>query len=142
MIGGQIRDLAAENQTLSLDQLTQLHRMKTGALFVTACLCSIIGHSDYEHLSMPLQGFAESLGLAFQIQDDILDVESDSDILGKPQGSDLRQHKTTFVTLLGMQGAKDHRDHYIQCAHEALKALPFESPFLAQLTDFVRDRRF
>jgi geranylgeranyl pyrophosphate synthase len=142
MVGGQARDLTAEGQMLTLEQLTQLHQMKTGALFVTACLAGAIGHPDYEIMSPRLRRYGEALGLAFQVQDDILDIESDSATLGKPQGSDCRSDKATFVKLMGLEGAKRYRDQFIQRAQTALSELPFQSPFLTGLTDFVRTRRF
>ncbi|WP_028485453.1 polyprenyl synthetase family protein [Hydrogenovibrio halophilus] len=140
MVGGQARDLTAEGQTLTLQQLTQLHQMKTGALFVTACLAGAIGHTDHERLSPILRRYGEALGLAFQVQDDILDIEGDSATLGKPQGSDCRSDKATFVKLMGLDGAKRYRDQFIQQAQAALSELPFQSPFLTDLTDFVRRR--
>ena len=102
MIVGQVLDMAAEEGEVSLPELQLIHAYKTGALF-KAALCSggILGGADAGQLAA-LTTFAEEFGLAFQITDDILDVVGDEQKLGKPVGSDAKNHKTTYPTLVGL----------------------------------------
>ncbi len=108
MAGGQALDLAAENKSVTLTQLENIHQLKTGA-FITACvqLGAIAGNcqdkNQFEYLTL----FAEAMGLAFQIQDDILDIESPTEMLGKKQGADLAKQKSTYPALMGLTAAKE-----------------------------------
>ena len=103
MVGGQALDLAAEGQAISLDQLKDIHQKKTGALITACCHCvAIANQAD----PAPFIQLGAAIGLAFQVQDDILDVTQDSKTLGKNAGSDLQQEKATFVSLLGLAQAQ------------------------------------
>ncbi len=106
MCGGQALDIDATGQQQSLQQLTRMHALKTGALIRAAvrmgALCGDAPTTELERLDR----FADALGLAFQVRDDILDVEASSEQLGKTAGKDQAQDKSTFPALLGMQGAK------------------------------------
>lgn len=106
MIGGQIIDLKSESETPDLKQLLSVHRLKTGALISAACLLGCIAAgADNDKISAASR-FAYNLGIAFQIKDDILDVVGNSEILGKPVGSDAENEKTTYVTLEGLEKAQ------------------------------------
>ena len=107
MLGGQVVDMQSENKEISYDMLLYLQQHKTGALIKAACLMGgIVGGADQEMLKK-LETYAEKIGLAFQIKDDILDVESTDEELGKNTGSDTEQGKSTFVSLCGLDDAKE-----------------------------------
>ncbi|MDY0135833.1 MAG: polyprenyl synthetase family protein [Thiomicrospira sp.] len=142
MIGGQMRDIESENQTLSLADLSQLHRLKTGALIQASLVMGALVHPHYDLYETLLLTLGEHIGLAFQIQDDILDIESDTHTLGKTQGRDQALHKSTFVQLLGIEGAKHARDEHIEHALDAYHRLPFKSLFLQQLIHYIARRPY
>ena len=99
-------DMQAENKQISYDELLCLQQHKTGALIKAACLMgAIVGGAD-EKMLAKLESYAEKIGLAFQIKDDILDIESTDEELGKNTGSDKEQGKSTFVSLCGLEEAK------------------------------------
>ena len=106
MVAGQAVDLAAVGTMLGIDALRRMHAAKTGALIRAAvALGALAGNAD-EHTRATLDAFAEALGLAFQIRDDILDVEGDPAVIGKTAGKDAAQAKSTYPALLGMDGAR------------------------------------
>ena len=104
-VGGQVLDLDAEGKQITAEEMRKLHAGKTGALFIASVRggAHLAGASDQELRC--LTKFADLLGLAFQITDDILDVTSTTEELGKPVGSDEKNHKSTYVTLFGLEGA-------------------------------------
>lgn len=144
MVLGQVLDLEAEGKTLNLEEIEQIHRYKTGAmLVVSARLGGILGGGT-EGQIQALTRYAQSLGLAFQIKDDILDVEGDSATLGKPAHSDLEQEKSTYPSLLGLDGAKEQLAVKVREAHEALSvfgSLDHPVDFLHSLADYIADRK-
>ncbi len=106
MCGGQALDIDATGQQQALDELKRMHALKTGALIRAAVrMGALCGDASDAQLAQ-LDSFADTLGLAFQVRDDILDVEASSEQLGKTAGKDQAQHKSTFPSLLGMDGAK------------------------------------
>lgn len=128
MIGGQVMDLEAENRAVSADWLRQMHEGKTSALIQAACELGVLaGGGDESDLSAAAD-FGLHLGLAFQFIDDILDVTATEEQLGKPVGSDDRQHKTTCVTLYGIDGARRLAKESTDLALKALEH--FGSPEL------------
>ncbi len=141
MGGGQALDLDATGKTLSLPQLSQLHAMKTGALIKASvklgAYCA--GDIDASHLDA-LDTFASFIGLAFQVQDDILDIEGSTEKLGKPQGSDLISEKATYPALLGMVGAKAEARRLISEALQALTPLPYNTDILQSFAQLVIER--
>ena len=143
MCGGQAIDLAQTNQATSLVQLEQMHRLKTGALIECAVqlawLCS--PRRDQAELQT-LLSFARALGLAFQVQDDILDIESDTVTLGKPQGSDTKANKSTYPALLGLENAKTKAQQLYQEALNALADLPYNTDELRAFAQYIIERRF
>ena len=107
MAGGQAIDLAAVGEALSLEQLESMHLFKTGALIrASVHLAYLASDRRDEALAASLDRYARCIGLAFQVHDDILDVEGDTEIIGKPQGSDKDANKPTYPNLLGLDGAK------------------------------------
>ncbi|MGY5452503.1 (2E,6E)-farnesyl diphosphate synthase [Agarivorans sp. MS3-6] len=141
MCGGQALDIAATNQQISLAQLETVHRHKTGALIKAAvmlgAICANISHDDHQQA---LARYADALGLAFQVRDDILDIISDTDTLGKPQGSDEALNKSTYPSLLGLDGALDKAENLGKEALQALESLPYNGELLALLADYVVHR--
>lgn len=143
MCGGQAMDLAATDNPIELEQLTQLHQLKTGAL-LTACVSSAIhmaSEINQSHQALLLQ-YANSIGLAFQIQDDILDVTASSETLGKPSGSDEQANKSTFPSLLGLTNAQQKLRKYHQQALQALTGLPYNTELLRQFADLMMQRKY
>jgi farnesyl diphosphate synthase len=143
MCGGQAMDLAATNQHISQQRLEDLHSKKTGAL-LSACVEMVIAlATDISPTSQQyLMNFAKIIGLAFQVQDDILDVISDSAVLGKPQGSDQAHNKSTYPAMLGLEQAQTYLDDLHQQALQALHALPYNTHMLVSFTNFVIHRTY
>lgn len=139
MIGGQVIDLENENKKADKDTLIDMHYKKTAALIKAACTAgSILAGSEYNEYVKAMQ-YAEKLGLAFQIKDDILDVEGDSAKLGKKTGSDENNNKSTFITLMGIENAKAEAEKLTNEAKKIL--LSFEkNEFLLYLTDLMLNR--
>lgn len=141
MTGGQQIDM--ENETRSdVDEknLRYMYSLKTGALIRTACRMGCIAAGADAETVAAADEYASKLGLAFQIIDDILDVISTTEELGKPVGSDAEQNKTTFVTVLGLEKAKEEADRITQEALEALKKFS-DTEFLEDLTNTLLERR-
>lgn len=141
MVLGQALDLYAEQKSLTLDQLSTIHRLKTGALIRASVQLGAIAANATTKQLKALEDYAEHLGLAFQIQDDILDVEGDTDTLGKPQGADQALNKSTYPELLGLNQAKQKARDTAQLAKAALQPLP-EKSTLAALVNFAVKRTF
>lgn len=141
MIGGQIIDLSAEGQQLSIDELRQLHTLKTGAIIRSACtIGALMGGGDEEKIKAADE-FALCLGVAFQIRDDILDVIGTEEELGKPIGSDAEQNKNTYVSILGIEKSEELVREYSIRAKAALEIFGGRAEFLKQLTDYLVDRK-
>ncbi|MHB1406417.1 MAG: polyprenyl synthetase family protein [Desulfitobacteriaceae bacterium] len=141
MVLGQVQDLAGEENSLTLEEIENIHKAKTGALLVvSARLGAILAGGSKEEVEA-FTRYAQVLGLAFQIKDDILDVEGDSETLGKPAGSDVRQHKATYPSLLGLESAKEHLQEQIAQAKRALQPLGQSAAFLSGLADYIEQRQ-
>lgn len=141
MAGGQAIDLAAVGQSLSLEQLENMHRLKTGALIRASVLLGAMCSDQTSQQQLDaLSTYAHCVGLAFQIQDDILDVIADTETLGKPQGSDIEQNKPTYPALLGLEGAKDHALEQHQKAMQALEIFDSSADILRQLSAYIIER--
>lgn len=142
MILGQAEDIEAENKIISLDELAHMHQRKTGAL-LNACLeVSIIaaGKENDATVRESLLDFGHNIGLAFQIQDDILDETSDDQTLGKPAGSDLAANKSTYTTLLGLEAAQEHAAKALRQAIAALEPLGDDASTLRDLGNYIVSR--
>jgi len=138
MAGGQQLDLDATGTALGADSLAQLHMMKTGALIrASVRLGARCGRALTAGESQALDAYARAAGLAFQVVDDVLDVEGSSASLGKTAGKDAAQHKATFVTLLGLAGAKARASELREEAHAALAPLGPSARRLGELADFL-----
>jgi farnesyl diphosphate synthase len=142
MAGGQMLDLAAESESVGdIDHIIILQAMKTGALFRFACLSGAIMGKAGERERSALALYADRIGLAFQIADDILDVESSSAALGKATGKDKAAGKATFVDLLGLAGAKAEARKLVGQAQDALHPFGDKAVVLAAAADYVVGRR-
>lgn len=141
MVGGQVLDVAGEGKQLSLKEIEEIHKAKTGALLSVSARLGGILAGGTELQVEALTDYAQALGLAFQIKDDILDVIGDSETLGKPAGSDLRQGKATYVSLLGLEGAARQLHTQIQKAQSALKLMDNSSAFLNELAVYIEQRQ-
>ncbi|MFT7053629.1 MAG: farnesyl diphosphate synthase [Psychromonas sp.] len=143
MCAGQALDLLAENQSVNLATLEKIHQAKTGALIKVAIQLAAISKSDLheDHFQL-LNTFADAIGLAFQVQDDILDIIGDTQTLGKPQGSDLALHKSTYPALLGLEEAQNKAQALCHEAQLALSQLPYNTELLSKFSKFIiaRDR--
>lgn len=139
MVAGQATDLAGEKTTHSIETLEQMHRQKSGAL-IEACLSMVT--SVAKPSADPLVGFGHHIGLAFQIKDDILDVEATTEQLGKPQGSDLANNKSTFVSLLGLDLAKQKMQQEQDAARACLQSYGAEAEGLKWIADYIVGRSF
>ncbi len=142
MVGGQALDLASEGKSIGRETLQRMHMAKTGALFRAAVRSgAILAGADDSELGA-LTEYAEAFGLAFQITDDILDVTGDEAAIGKPVGSDERNHKSTYVTLTSLDEAKSLAREAADRAHRALAPLGGKVEFLDELAEYLvtRDR--
>ncbi len=133
MIGGQTVDVELTGKPIPADRLDFIYRLKTGALLEASLMIgAVLGGAGEEQVKL-MEQVASDVGLAFQIRDDILDVTSTSEVLGKPVGSDEKNEKTTYVTLEGLEKAEAEVARYSGRAVETLKSLPVENPFLDEL---------
>jgi len=143
MAGGQAVDLASVGKKLNLQQLEHMHQLKTGALIHASIL---LGGMCKQNISddeiKMLSDYAMCIGLSFQIQDDILDVISDTKTLGKPQGSDQAQEKPTFPAILGLEDSKKRALEQHQLALKILEPLDEKADCLRQLSAYIVERQF
>lgn len=141
MVGGQAIDLAAINQQINLQQLQTMHQLKTGALIRSAIGIAALacGASDDQRRSLDTYGAA--IGLAFQVQDDILDIESSTETLGKTQGADIALNKPTFPAFLGLDGAKQLARQLHEQALAALSDFDHSAESLRLLASYIIERR-
>ncbi|CAH1546296.1 geranyl diphosphate/farnesyl diphosphate synthase [Vibrio jasicida] len=142
MCVGQALDLGAENRRVSLAELEEIHRNKTGALINCAVKLGALAAGDKGLDVMPhLERYSRAIGLAFQVQDDILDIISDTETLGKPQGSDQELNKSTYPSLLGLEGAMEKAHTLLQEALQALEAIPYNTQLLEEFARYVIERK-
>ena len=142
MTAGQMLDLQAEGQTLSTDALENIHRHKTGALIKAAIIIPFILSDQYSDEVMPhLATFAELIGLAFQIQDDILDITTSTEILGKQANRDIQLEKSTYPALLGLEPAKAYLEETYEKAIQALQNIPRYTSTLQEIAGYIVHRR-
>ncbi|XOV77357.1 MAG: (2E,6E)-farnesyl diphosphate synthase [Aestuariibacter sp.] len=142
MCGGQAIDLAYTEKQTSLATLENLHHLKTGALIRASVEmpCALLTEISAEVLHS-LVAYATTIGLAFQVQDDILDVTSSTEQLGKPQGSDKDGLKCTYPDLLGLDEAHDYLAKLFEQALHALDAIPYNTLILQSFTQYLAERR-
>lgn len=138
MVAGQCVDMQATGKGLSLEQLETMHSLKTGALIQASVRLGALASNKVTDTTLAaLDQYAKCVGLAFQVQDDILDVEGDTQTLGKPQGSDLDQAKSTYPALIGLDASKQKLQLLHQQALQALEVFDHNADLLRQLADFV-----
>ena len=141
MIGGQMLDLIGENQEFDLGTISRLQRMKTGKLMAFACESGAILGKAGEPQRRALCNYAHDLGLAFQVTDDILDVEADPQDTGKDTRKDEEAGKATFVSTMGKEGARERAEMLISQAKAHLKIFEGRAAVLKDLADYVLERR-
>lgn len=141
MVGGQVIDLENESKTAGLESVTECNRKKTGALIKAACEmgCAAAGADDEKIKAA--RKYAENIGIAFQIVDDILDVTSSDEELGKPVGSDAENHKSTYVSLLGIDECKRRVDILTKEAIDSLRAFDGDTSALKELSLKLSERK-
>ncbi|HSH73174.1 MAG TPA: farnesyl diphosphate synthase [Methylophilaceae bacterium] len=143
MAGGQAIDLASVGQSLTQTELEHMHIHKTGALIRAAALLGAYSASNVDSARLhAIDHFSQSIGLAFQVVDDILDAEADTATLGKTAGKDANSNKPTYVTILGLIRAKQLAQELYDNALEPLKPYGEEATHLQQLAQFITQRGF
>lgn len=137
MVGGQVADMEGEGRQLTLEELEYIHINKTGKLLEYSIIAGaeIAGATDVQKEVM--SQFAYHIGLAFQIRDDILDLEGTEEMIGKPVGSDTENEKSTYPSLLGIAGAKEALETHLQSAKEALASSGLNVAILSEITDLI-----
>ena len=141
MVGGQSLDCDASGQQLDLTSLETMHRSKTGALIKASVQLGALCYPGLRDAKMTaLQDYAEIIGLAFQVQDDILDVTGNTVTLGKPQGSDKGLDKATYVSLLGLEAARSKAAELSEEALESLNSFPASADPLRELAAYIVNR--
>lgn len=140
MIGGQTMDLQNEGKEVPLEKLKKTDLLKTGALIeccaVMGCICA---NSSKEHIFYA-SNYAQKIGIAFQIMDDILNIIGDSDKMGKPVGNDLEMKKSTYVSILGLENAKKYVEKYTESALDSLKNFDGNTAILEDLANTLKNR--
>ena len=142
MIGGQTVDIESEGKIINFETLKYIHTNKTGKLLKLPVECAcIIGDAEEDEYTV-LEKFAELIGIAFQIKDDILDIEGDFEKLGKPVGSDIEQEKSTYPSILGMEKSKNLLEETVKNAKKILidKFGEEKSKIFCELADYIKDR--
>ena len=142
MCAGQTLDMEGEGRTLSLEELTRIHRHKTGALLEAACVLGVLAAGGTPAQLAAARAYAGEIGLAFQIRDDLLDCISTTQQLGKPVGSDAENEKTTYVTLLGVEGSKRQVEAHTRAAQAALREAFPEETLLIEFADWLAGRNY
>ncbi|MCF6217986.1 MAG: (2E,6E)-farnesyl diphosphate synthase [Gammaproteobacteria bacterium] len=143
MVGGQAIDLAATGKTLTLAELQDMHIHKTGALIRSSVMLAAYSKPSLDTPSINhLDHYAKCIGLNFQIKDDILDIEGETEILGKPQGSDLNANKATYPAIVGMDEAKQMMSDLHQEALESLSQFGDKAEPLRDLAEYIISRKY
>ena len=141
MAGGQALDLASVGKSLNIAELENMHIHKTGALIRASAALGALSVEDVDpELFSRISQYAKCIGLAFQIKDDILDIESDTETLGKPQGSDIAMNKPTYPDLLGLEDAKQAANDLHSKAIKCLDAFDEQADMLRAIADYIVKR--
>jgi farnesyl diphosphate synthase len=141
MVGGQMLDLLAENRSLTMPEITRMQRMKTGELIAFSCEAGAILGKVSNASRHALRAYAHDLGLAFQIADDLIDVEGDAETAGKATGKDAGAGKETFVSLLGVERARDQARMLSEQAVQHLDSFSESANPLRELARYVVERK-
>lgn len=143
MAGGQAIDLDAVGQTLDIAQLENMHIHKTGALIRASVLLGGLSSDNHDESRLSsLDRFAKNIGLAFQIRDDILDVEGDTATIGKAQGADALRNKPTYPSILGLDGAKAHAQELLEEAQDGLASFGAKAEQLRAIATYIVQRNY
>ena len=143
MIGGQALDLDFENREPTADEILKMYELKTGRLLEAACKLGCLSNNYYLLKDvLAAEEYAKNLGLAFQIQDDILDITSDEATLGKPVGSDEKNDKSTIVKFYGLEKAKEMVSEYTQKAIDALEGIDGDTTTLKEFALYMANRTY
>lgn len=142
MVAGQDMDLAAEGILIELSELESLHRHKTGALIRASVQLGAIASNATPEQKIALDNYAAAIGLAFQVQDDILDIESSTEELGKQQGADLALNKSTYPGLLGLEKAKQHAQDLYNESIDSLALFDQQADPLRELARYIIERKY
>lgn len=142
MVGGQVIDLETEGRNPSMEVITEMYSKKTGQLIKAPCIMGCILADASENEIAQASAYAEKIGLAFQIVDDILDIVSDEKTLGKPIGSDAENHKVNYVTLLGIEKSRDTVAKLTKEAVSHLEQFRYDTQFLKQLALDLAERAY
>ena len=141
MIQGQMLDIAAEGITLSADELETMHRLKTGALIEASLACgALLGGADRRQTDL-LSDYGRKIGLAFQVADDILNVEGNPALMGKAVGTDRQRHKSTYPSVLGIQAAREFSKKLVQKALQALETFDKQADPLRGIARYIIERK-
>jgi geranylgeranyl pyrophosphate synthase len=141
MTGGQSLDLSAEGRELSVDQIEQMYAMKTGALIHASVVApSLLLDSISDEQAAAIDAFGRTIGIAFQIKDDILDVEGDTEVIGKRAGADQRLNKATYPGLMGIDKARQRCDELLASALQTLDDFGDNAASLRWLAQFIVER--
>lgn len=142
MVAGQVLDLQAEGKKIDLDQLEKIHLNKTGALIQAAIMMGATAVYPANDVAFSvLRQFGQAIGLAFQVQDDVLDVTADTAQLGKTAGKDEQAEKSTYPALMGLEDAKQYAEELHQEAAEALSLLQGDTQQLSAIIEFLLHRQ-
>lgn len=140
MIGGQVADIESENKSVGIETIEFIHEMKTGALIESAMMIGAVLADASDEDLQKVQQIALDVGVAFQIQDDILDLTSTTEVLGKPVGSDEKNNKSTYVSIKGLEQSKKDVLHLSNRALDTLSSLPGTNLFLEELIRMLIER--
>jgi farnesyl diphosphate synthase len=141
MVGGQMMDIMAPHNTMSINEITRMQRMKTGGLFAVSCESGAILGKAARNLRMSLKGYANAIGLAFQITDDLLDAEGNFDEVGKNLRKDSKAGKVTYVSSIGIEKAKEQTKLIISQANCYLESFDERAELLRKLANFLLVRK-
>ena len=138
MVGGQAIDLASVNKPLDESELKHMHRLKTGALIKTSVLMAVTAsETGTPEIHERFARFADCIGLLFQIRDDILDIQSETEVLGKPQGSDAAQNKPTYPSTVGLEQAGIAAEELLRQACQEIDHMDFEWATLYAVSEYI-----
>ena len=141
MIRGQMLDMAAEGQHLTIDELKSMHALKTGALIEASLLCGALLADARKRQVEILKTYARNIGLAFQVTDDILNVEGNPKIMGKAVGTDKLREKSTYPALLGLETSRQFAENLVNEALQALEVLDKKADPLRALATYIIERK-
>jgi geranylgeranyl pyrophosphate synthase len=140
MIGGQVLDLEAQNCSQGLDELSTIHRLKTGCLIKAATKIGALAAGAEKADVEALSAYGQHLGLAFQIMDDLLDIEGTEEIIGKTSKSDLTNHKSTYPAIMGVEASREKASESIENALAAIGHFDHRADVLRQLAHYTITR--